>query len=350
MSLYSIDTPISGSHYEEDKLSCWKCRGTGMKPQKKSQPAMVCSVCFGKKYKEKQRNDKHRPYRPFKTPEWDIPGPKAKYDMLDPVMIPGEHEMLSSLAGHWFIYQLEHGHRMTTDDVGCAAIACKHMDGVSNHLDIGTGLGSVLNMVQWYFYGSIKKSVGLEAQKIHVELARRTIEFNGIADRCEVRHQDIRLLNEDDVSELFDLITGTPPYFPAPNGSLPAVAGRAMCAFELRGGVEWYCKIASWFLKPSGKFVVAQTGIEIERTERAGRDCGLIPTSRWEFQGKRGKPCLFVVFVFEKVKDASIYPVHKIDVRDELGQFTAEYEELMTMLGKPPCQFEPHTVPSNRKK
>jgi tRNA1(Val) A37 N6-methylase TrmN6 len=341
------DTPVEGTHFEDDKLICWKCKGTGLKPQKKSQPQRHCTVCLGLKYTQKITNQKHKPYRPFKA-VWNVPGPKAKYEMMDTRMIPGDDEMLSSLAGHWCIYQLEHGHRMTTDDVGCAAVACKQRPNIKSHLDIGTGLGSVLNTVHWYYHDKIEKSVGLEAQAVHVRLAKRTVEFNGISAKCDIRHQDLRLLEKEYFTEKFDLITGTPPYFPAPNGTMPVVAGRAMCAFELRGGIELYCKIASWFLSPTGVFVVAQTGIEIKRTEEAGRAVGLVPTSRWEFHGKVGKPCLFVVFVFER-KDCVDYPVHTVNVRDEDGQFTSEYQNLMTMLGKPPSTFESGTVPKKRK-
>jgi tRNA1(Val) A37 N6-methylase TrmN6 len=346
---HMTDSSLVVSLYQDHSLLCWKCKGTGIKPHKKSQQAQACTVCKGSKSIARVEKQQHKPYRPFNVSNWNPPGPTAKYKMEDPRMAPQQDEMLSSLAGHWCIYQLEHGHRMTTDDVGCAAIACKQFKTISSHLDIGTGLGSVLNMVHWFFYHDIQKSVGIEAQSVHVALAKKTIEFNGIADKCTIIHQDIRTMDRSSLTETFDLITGTPPYFPPPNGTLPLVPGRGMCAFELRGGIELYCTIASWFLSKTGRFVVAQTGIEIERTEKAGRSVGLTPKSRWEFHGKQGRPCLFVVFVFELGEWNDEYPIHVVNVRDEDGQYTREYQEFMMTLGKPPPRFEPATVPQKRR-
>jgi hypothetical protein len=204
---------------------CWKCNGTKIKPNKQE-----CKVC------DKQtRQLKHKPLRPFKT-KVEV-GPKAKYEMDQVLNTIGKEEMLCSLCGSWCIYALEYGHRMTTDDVLTAAVAIKHltknMINIKTHLDIGTGLGTVLNLIHWFYFNDNIKSCGIEAQKVHVNLCVKTCEFNGILDRCEIHHLDLREITK---FKKYDLVTGTPPYFPSKNGSLPNDLGRSMCAFELRGG------------------------------------------------------------------------------------------------------------------
>ena len=69
-----------------------------------------------------------------------------------------------------------------------------------SHLDLGTGIGSVLLMMAWRFHlfhapdnrGTvIAQSLGVEAQEIHASLARRSIALNGCGDTCSIVHADI---------------------------------------------------------------------------------------------------------------------------------------------------------------
>jgi tRNA1Val (adenine37-N6)-methyltransferase len=323
---------------------CWKCKGTGLKPVKKAHKhlMMPCTVCT----RQTTKSTKRRPYRPFKrTADWKPVGPKALFDMYDERIAPKEQEFLSSLCGNWMIYQLEHGHRVTTDDIVAAYVAITNAPSVESYLDIGTGLGSVLTIVNWAFHGRIQRSFGIEAQEIHVELARRTIDINGT--NATIVHYDLRDMPLSSIKQEFDLITGTPPYFPTDNGVLPQNLGRGMCAFEIRGGIEVYCKCASLYLKKhsESRFIVAQTSLEIERSEKAGYDVGFEIVKRFDIHGIIGKPSLFSVFVFKWGQSISKYPVTTIYVRGSDGQFTKEMKDIYETIGKPPPQYEKSTVP-----
>ncbi|KAJ3308544.1 hypothetical protein HDV04_001168 [Boothiomyces sp. JEL0838] len=334
----AADSEIVANTYITNKPICWKCKGTGFKPTKPKKPKQKCTVCTRDKISKKQKPQ----LRPFKIKDWIIPGPKAKYDINDPAIAPKEGEMLTSLCGHYCIYQLMNGHRMTTDDVCVAAIAIKHAP-KKNHLDIGTGLGSVLNIVHWGL--PHLNSFGVEAQAIHVELCRKTIEFNGFEAR--IIHKDLRDLENEKIDlPIMDCITGTPPYFPANTGSLPEDGGRGMCAFELRGGIETYCKVASQYLDKNGCFIVANTSSDIERTKNSGEKVGLHLNERYDFCGIEGKPPLFSVFVFEWTEKDFVS--QKINIRDSNGQFSKEYRQMMDTVGKPPSTFEPGTVPKRK--
>lgn len=321
---------------------CWKCHGTGRKPFKNN-TFKDCTVCKNGHIYTTQKP--HKPYRPFKA-VWNPPGRKAKYDIYDPSMAPLESEMLTSLCGHFCIYQQEHGHRMTSDDVSTAAIAIMNTPVVQRHLDLGTGLGSVLNIVNWYHDCF---SVGVEAQQVNYNLALKTIEFNGIVDKCQLIHSDFRHLGD---IGLFDLVTGTPPYFPLNNGSRCVDESRSMCAFEFRGGIEEYCLTAANYLTPNGLFVVANTSIEVARTLKSGRDAGLTIMEITHFHGIEGKQALYCVFNFRKTdilgsdseRDSSFLEKH-INIRNADGQFSVEHEEMMQLVGKPPSKLESATVP-----
>ena len=77
-------------------------------------------------------------------------------------------------------------------------------------LDLRTG------RTAWRLPGT--RLVTVEAQEISVKLARKSIAYNGLENRYEIRQGDFRnpgVLRDD---EKFDLILGSPPYFPAGTG------------------------------------------------------------------------------------------------------------------------------------
>ena len=310
---------------------CWKCLGTKQKTFKTI--VKVCSVCqgFGQiSLKSKPSN----PYRPFKQPV-NI-GPPPKYDFYDQKLQPKTNEMLSGLCGNWVIYQHENGHRTTTDDYCCAAVAVDEVkSGLLNHLDLGTGLGTILNLIKWRFHDSLSFSMGVEAQLANYQLAAKTTEFNFGSDGCKLVHSDLRDLDCSQL-EKFDLITGTPPYFRNTTGSFPVENGRKMCAFEVNGGIKDYLLLASKLLASEGKFVVANTSLEIKRTEHSAKDCGLKLTRRVDFCGKAGKERLFSIFVFMLDNGVDMgCSIDVINIRNANGSYSQDYIDLTVPLGLP---------------
>ncbi|TPX73023.1 hypothetical protein SpCBS45565_g00102 [Spizellomyces sp. 'palustris'] len=316
---------------------CWKCGGTGQKPTKTKQKStpLDCSPCQGTGTISPAPRTTCKPFiRPFKPPYgWTPRGPQAFGDAHDPLWAPRPGEMLTSLSGHWMIYQLVHGHRYTTDDVLTAAIAVTHMKGtqVDTYVDLGTGLGSVLGMVAWSL--GVPKAVGIEAQVIHVELARKTLLFNGCKN-LEIVHGDLR--GEVNVDPAM-LVTGTPPYFPSNRGALPTHPNRGMCAFELRGGVETYCFAAARYLHRSDKarFVFCQTGLEVVRSELAIKRVGMRIHERWDVWGRAGQSqALLCVFCCGWGEWVDGFRVVRLDVRDKDGNVSREMRVLMDLVGK----------------
>lgn len=355
------DTPIIENNRIDpisNELICWKCSGKGFKPKKQRYEPKICTVCNGmgiesvgvpKPFK--------RPIRQFKPKDgYEIIGPAAKKRIDDPEVQPGDGEMLTSLCGFWMIYQIQQGHRSTTDDFVVAYTAIKEGRRIGSsfkYIDIGTGLGTILNIVNWSFGARILHSIGFEAQMRHVSLCKKTIEFNGVPN-CQVIHGDLRDVASGNMMSLephsYSLITGSPPYFIPKVGPLSKDLGRSLCAFELRGGIEVYCNAASRLLERScdARFVCSQTALEIRRTETAGRTAGFKVLSRLDVHGICGKPPLFSVFVFGWADECSDsdYLVETMFIRGEDGQYTEDIHTMYGVIGKPPPSFEPHSIPS----
>ena len=127
-------------------------------------------------------------------------------------------------------------------------------------------------------------------------MARRSLAWNGAADRVEVRDGDFRDSALLAGQGLFDLVTGTPPYFPIGTGPQSEATQRAPCRFEHHGGVEAYCEAAARVLAPGAPLVACEAWIQRERVEPAGRAAGLALHYWREVIPRAGKDPLFVVF------------------------------------------------------
>lgn len=183
---------------------------------------------------------------------WAIPGPVPPgLQGHRPEAEPGE--TLDSISGHFRVFQLEKGHRFSTDDVLTAWYATSWSPRTTRVLELGSGIGTVGIIAAWRLPAA--NFVTVEAQEDSVRLARKSVDWNGLNDRFELRQGDFRdakLIRED---ERFDLVVGSPPYFPPGSGLEGDHPQKIACRFEMRGNIADYCTIATRHLLPGGFFV-----------------------------------------------------------------------------------------------
>jgi tRNA1(Val) A37 N6-methylase TrmN6 len=201
---------------------------------------------------------------------WVRPGPKIG-ESADDV---ADDETLDFLCGHFRIYQYATGHRFSADDVLCAWFATTHAPRVDRALDLGSGIGSVAMTVAWRLPGCSMATI--EAQEIAIKLARKSIAKNGLGARVTTYLGDIRDGGVvDDVTAShgpFDLITGSPPYWPV-GSALPAQHPQAVPArLEVRGDISDYARAAARALAAGGVFSCVFQASQAERVRRS-LDC-----------------------------------------------------------------------------
>src|SRR6202142_411233 len=179
------------------------------------------------------------------------PGPLAPGALNEGVEI-SEGDTLDAISGHFRIFQLRDGPRFSTDDVLTAWYGTSWCPTARTALDLGSGIGTVGMICAWRMPGA--KFVTIEAQSESVALAKKSARYNGIEDRYEIRAGDFRapeILRDD---EKFDLITGSPPYFPLGDGVESGHPQKLACRFELRGTIADYCAAAARHLAHGGFF------------------------------------------------------------------------------------------------
>jgi tRNA1(Val) A37 N6-methylase TrmN6 len=253
-------------------------------------------------------------------------------DQGRPELQPAADEDLSYLTGEWRLFQKRQGHRWSLDDLVTAWVAAPHGAAIGARwlLDLGCGLGSVLLMNAWRFPEA--DVTGIEAQGDRAAMGRRSIAWNGVDARCRIIDGDLRdpgLLP----GASFELITGTPPYFPAGTGTASEKTHAFPCRFEVRGGVEEYTEAAARLLTPTGRFVVCTAALERERVQLGARTCGLSIIEHTEIIPREGKPVLICVDVMARAPQPLVE--RTFTVRDAQSQWTEWFRAVRTDMGMP---------------
>lgn len=256
-----------------------------------------------------------------------------------PLPLPDDAER-TLLAGDDWIYQRKRGHRTSTDDVvtaACAVAVARASFGetpgaVPRYADIGCGIGSVLLLTARVLAPG--HALGIEAQAESVALLSATLAELSPERRPSVVHGDLR---DADPATLgtFDLVTGSPPYFPLGTGVEPADPQRRACRFEVRGGVEAYLGGAARLLAPGGRFVmVAQTSLDA-RVQAAADLVGLSLVHRWDFwmREDRQDPFLTVYAHAAKAEVDAAAGCTTMAVRTTTGAITPAYTALRASIG-----------------
>jgi tRNA1(Val) A37 N6-methylase TrmN6 len=257
-----------------------------------------------------------------------------------PALAPRAGEDLCWLAGDWRILQRVDGHRWSLDDLVTAHFAARACGDVPprRFLDLGCGIGSVLMLVAWRFPDA--HGVGVEAQEVSVELARRSLAGNGADARCSVRLGDLRDPSTMPEGTRFDLVTGTPPYLPPGSARASQRVQCAPCRMEERGGIEDYCLAAARALAPGGCFVACAGGTQRARVEAAARAAGLCLTSSRDVVPREGKAPLLAVHVLRSAEEVArrclVAPEEPpLVVRAADGRWTDEFRALRRDMGMP---------------
>jgi tRNA1(Val) A37 N6-methylase TrmN6 len=270
---------------------------------------------------------------------WKRPGPRPPGGIE-----PEAGETLDYLCGRYRIFQYERGHRYSTDDVLTAWYGTQWAPRVEHAADIGSGIGSVALLAAWRLAGARFWTV--EAQEMSFRLAQKSVAYNGLTDRFDLRLGDLRDPELFSDAPRFDLVTGSPPYFP-PGTATAARHDQAVPArIEVRGDVSDYAGAASRILAVGGLFAFVFPTPQLERVFAALQEHGLVLLRRREIVFKEGEPSVISIFAAMRAEDLPISfrrpaagkPVVEppLIIRDRAGGVHPEYATIRLSFGFPP--------------
>ena len=269
---------------------------------------------------------------------WAKPGPVPPGASTRPDVPP--EETLDALSGHFRIYQLRRGHRFSTDDLLTAWYGTICVPTAHSALDLGSGIGSVGMVAAWRLPGA--RFVTIEAQAESVRLARKSAAYNGVEQRFEIREGDFRdpgMLRSD---ERFDLVLGSPPYFPPGTGIEGDHPQKVACRFELRGDISDYAGVASAHLCAGGVFACVFPAEQRARVEAAASAARLAIVRLRPVVFREGEPPLVALFAMMRADDLppaarrSTWVEPPLVIRTGDGSVHPEYVAVKLSIGFPP--------------
>ena len=269
---------------------------------------------------------------------WGIPGPIPP-GASQSIEVPPE-QTLDAISGHFRIFQLRDGHRFSTDDVLTAWYGTTWVASARRVLDLGSGIGAVGMIAAWRLQGA--SFVTIEAQRESVRLARKSADYNGLLDRYDVRHGDFRdpaILRGE---EPFDLVLGSPPYFPLGSGVEGDHPQKIACRFEMRGDIRDYCIAAARHLARGGLFACVFPEEQRHRVDRAAEAATLVLMRSRPVVFREDEPPLIRLFAMGRAEDLpeparmSAWEEPPLVIRTKAGEVHPEYSAVKIAFGFPP--------------
>jgi len=271
---------------------------------------------------------------------WAKPGP------VPPGLAAGisvePHETLDAISGHFRLFQLRDGHRFSTDDILTAWYGTSWCPTARTALDLGSGIGTVGMISAWRLPGA--KFVTVEAQSDSVTLAKKSARYNGLTERYDIREGDFRDAGILHLDEKFDLITGSPPYFPLGDGVESEHPQKLACRFELRGTVADYCTAAAKHLASGGFFacVFPHETAQLARVVAGAKAAGLVIVRKRPVVFREGDPALVGLFGLMRAADlpewfrGQTWTEPELIIRTRDGKIHPEYSAVKLAIGFPP--------------
>lgn len=265
----------------------------------------------------------------------------AELELRAPLVIE-PHETLDAISGHFRLFQLRDGHRFSTDDILTAWYGTSWCPTARTALDLGSGLGTVGMICAWRLPGT--KFVTVEAQSDSITLAKKSARYNGLTDRYEIRAGDFRDVGVLKPEEKFDLITGSPPYFPLGAGVESEHPQKLACRFELRGTIADYCSTAAKHLASGGFFacVFPTEPAQLARVEAGAKEAQLVILRRRPVVFREGEPPLIGLFGMMRADDlpdwfrGQTWIEPDLTIRTREGKIHPEYSAVKLAIGFPP--------------
>jgi tRNA1(Val) A37 N6-methylase TrmN6 len=174
-----------------------------------------------------------------------------------------------------------------------------------------------------------------------VRLARKSAQYNGLADRFDIRHGDFRDADLLRADERFDLILGSPPYFPRGTGIEGEHPHKAACRFELRGDIRDYCAVASAHLEAGGVFACVFPEEQRARVEDAATAAALVIIRTRPVVFREGDPPLVTLFLMMRrahlpATIVTAWQEPPLVIRAADGSIHSEYAVVKLAVGFPP--------------
>lgn len=124
----------------------------------------------------------------------------------------------------------------------------------STIVEFGTGSGVIPLLLA--YKKKPERVIGIEIQDSFVEMARRSVELNGLIEKIEIMKGDFTRASELIKPGTVDTVVTNPPYMPVKAGKITLGKEKAIARHEIYGTLEDVIREASILLKYGGKMTM----------------------------------------------------------------------------------------------
>ncbi len=119
-------------------------------------------------------------------------------------------------------------------------------------LDLCTGTGIIPLLLFAKTEGEV--FFGCEIQETMVDMAKRSVAYNGLDARVKILHHDLKELKKEHTDGKFHVVTSNPPYMNTGGGLINPYAGKAIARHEILCTLDDVVAAAARMLLPNGRF------------------------------------------------------------------------------------------------
>lgn len=232
-------------------------------------------------------------------------------------------ERTEALAKNLNIYVSE-AHIFTSDAIVLASFcAPRHKD---KCCDLGTGNGII--PLLWYRDFKPKEIVGVELAESAIELFTKTLAENGLADKIQLVHSDLRKLKGVLPNEYYDIVSINPPYKKLGTGIVNEGEDYKNARHEFTCTLDDCAKAASLILKFGGRFCICQRPERLPDIFAAMRKFKIEPKSMREVSQRPGKEPSLVLVEGKKGSAPGFRIQPPLILENSQGEYTEEAKEL----------------------
>lgn len=217
------------------------------------------------------------------------------------------------------IIQKSKGFRFTLDSVLLAHFATvKTGDCV---IDLGTGTAIIPLLLTTR--ADKLTVIGVEIQKEMADMAKRTVELNGLSEHISIINQDIGQIR-DIFNKNPSLVIANPPYWCVDEGKISADEGRAKSRHEVIGSLKDFVATASRLLNNQGRFALIQRSERMLETLNILAEYQLTPRRIRFVHSFKHKPARHVMIESKKKAVLNLEVLPPLIVYEKQGQYTEE--------------------------
>lgn len=193
-------------------------------------------------------------------------------------------------------------------------------------IDLGTGTG-VIPLLVWARRAPARM-VGVEIQADMADMARRSVELNGLSDKIEIVHDDLKNAAEVFGAGQFDVVLSNPPYLALDRGAPSAENGLALARHEVACTLADVTVGAGKLLKSHGRLAMVHRPARLADLLGQMRASHLEPVRLRFVQARSASPPMMVLAEAVKESKAALKIMPTLVLYGEDGRHSDEINHI----------------------